>query len=177
MHDFLIQGNSVLVATQFGIYEFTWKKPVREIPVFTVNTPEGNYLLKDKQPKIVFDYSNSWVKIPFEVVELGESHPFVLQYRLIRNENYSDSSWTNSSVLLNELSFEHLEGGRYRLEMRLKDPYSQTYSDVKVQTFEVKYFWLDYKWIWFVFGVFSTLVISAYIRNRELKFRGKRLKS
>lgn len=174
LRDFVVQGQTVFVATQYGIFKFNWNKELRVMPSFIIGNAYGNYPADSTEANTTFTYKNSWVKFPFEVVELGESHPFVLQYRLIRNEDYSDSSWINSSIQLSELSFEHLEGGRYHLELRLKDPYSSTFSSIHKRTFEVEYHWLEYKGIWFVFGVLSTLLISAYIRNRELKKRANK---
>lgn len=171
LRDFVAIDSVVFVATQYGLFKFIWRKQIHAMPSFIVGKPYGNFPVDSSEQDICFTYKNSWIKIPFEVVELGESHPFVLQYRLIRNGDYADSSWINSSIQLSELSFEHLEGGKYRLELRLKDPYSLTYSKVSRRYFKVEYHWLEYKWIWFVFGVFSTLLISAYIRNRELKKR------
>lgn len=171
LRDFVIKGNKVYMATQFGVYQFEWLKLDRDFPTFIVGEPSGNFELPSRQHKHIFQYSNTWVRLPFEVVELGESHPFALQYRLIRNGEMKDTTWIRSSLNLNALTFEHLEGGDYCIELRLKDPYSSAHSKSMKRYFSVEYHWTEYKFIWFVAGLFFAFAISAYIRKKELKKR------
>lgn len=171
LRDFVVKDNKVYMATQFGIYQFEWLKLDRDFPTFIVGEPSGNFELPSRQQKHIFQYNNTWVRLPFEVVELGESHPFALQYRLIRNGERKDTTWIRSSLNLNALTFEHLEGGDYCIELRLKDPYSSAHSKSTKRYFSIEYHWTEYKFIWFVAGLFFAFAISAYIRKKELKKR------
>lgn len=175
LRDFVVLKDRLVVATQFGLYHFVWKKRELTMPNFIIGRASGNNETTDLDGIKRFSYANSRINIPFEIVELGESHPFQLQYRLVRNGELKDRAWTNFSLHLNQLSFDYLVGGKYCVQMRLKDPYSKSVSAVQKRYFIIEYHWTERKWIWFLLGIVSTIVIGTYIRNREIKKKFKKL--
>lgn len=163
LRDFVVIKDKIFVATQFGVFEFKWEKVKTAFPSFILGAPAGDH----QQRKGVFDSDNTEVSIPYELVELMGNHPYQLQYRLVRNKDQEQTHWSNASLLLNKLTFEHLSAGSYSLELRLFDPGTGRYSDPEITTFKVKASWYEETLVWFVAGILVGFFGLLYLKRRK----------
>ncbi|WP_341903461.1 two-component regulator propeller domain-containing protein [Fluviicola taffensis] len=164
LRDFVVLDNKIFVATQFGLFEFKWEKVKMTFPTFILGKPTGDYQ-KEKTDK--FEAANTEVNIPYELVELMGNHPYQLQYRLIRNEERDQTHWSNTSLGLTKLTFEHLSSGSYSLELRLFDPGTGQFSNPSTTTFNVKASWYEDIIVWFMGGVFIGFFGLLYLKRRK----------
>lgn len=164
LRDFVVLGNSVYVATQFGLFEFKWEKVKTDFPAFILGKPTGDY---QKENSNEFEAVNTEVSIPYELVELMGNHPYELQYRLIRNDEKDQVHWSGTSLGLTKLTFEHLNWGSYRLELRLFDPGTGRFSNPGNTTFRIKASWYQDSVIWFIAGIFVGFFGLLYLKRRK----------
>lgn len=163
LRDFVVFKDQIFVATQFGLFEFKWEKVKTVFPSFILGAPAGDH----QQRKGVFDSDNTEVNIPYELVELMGNHPYQLQYRLVRNNEREQTHWSNASLLLTKLTFEHLSAGSYSLELRLFDPGTGRYSEPEITTFKVKASWYEETVVWFIAGILVGFFGLLYLKRRK----------
>lgn len=164
LRDFVVLENKVYVATQFGLFEFKWEKVKTEFPSFILGKPSGDHQEKNSNK---FEAANTEVTIPYELVELMGNHPYQLQYRLIRNGEKEQIHWSNTSLGLTKLTFEHLSAGSYSLELRLFDPGTGRYSDPESTFFKVEASWYEDTLIWFIAGILVGFFGLLYLKRRK----------
>lgn len=164
LRDFVVLDDKVYVATQFGLFEFKWEKVKTTFPTFILGKPTGDH---QKEKTNTFEAANMEVNIPYELVELMGNHPYQLQYRLIRNGEKEQTHWSNTSLGLTKLTFEHLSSGSYSLELRLFDPGTGLFSNPGNTTFDVKASWYEDTIIWFIAGVFVGFFGLLYLKRRK----------
>lgn len=167
LRDFVVVDNKVYVATQFGLFEFKWEKVKTDFPTFILGKPAGDH---QKDGSNTFEAANTEVIIPYELVELMGNHPYELQYRLVRNNKKDQVRWSNASLNLTRLTFEHLNSGEYSLELRLFDPGTGSYSTPDAITFKVKASWYQETVVWFIAGLLiGSLGLLYFKRRKHLK--------
>lgn len=164
LRDFVVFSDKVYVATQFGLFEFKWEKVKTEFPSFILGRPSGDHQKKNSNK---FEAANTEVTIPYELVELMGNHPYELQYRLIRNGEKEQMHWSNTSLGLTKLTFEHLSAGSYALELRLFDPGTGRYSDPESTYFQIKASWYEDTLIWFIAGILVGFFGLLYLKRRK----------
>ncbi len=167
LRDFVVLDNKVYVATQFGLFEFKWenmKPDFQSFPTFILGKPTGDH---QKEQSNKFEAANTEVNIPYELVELMGNHPYQLQYRLIRNDEKDQIHWSNTSLGLAKLTFEHLNSGKYSLELRLFDPGTGRYSTPDSTTFSVKASWYEDTVVWFITGILVGFFGLLYLKRRK----------
>lgn len=164
LRDFVVLSDKVYVATQFGLFEFKWEKVKTEFPSFILGKPSGDH---QKENRAKFEAANTEVTIPYELVELMGNHPYELQYRLIRNGEKEQIHWSNTSLGLTKLTFEHLSSGSYSLELRLFDPGTGRYSDPESTYFQIKASWYEDTLIWFIAGILVGFFGLLYLKRRK----------
>jgi hypothetical protein len=164
LRDFVVLDGKVYIATQFGLFEFKWEKVETSFPAFILGKPTGDH---QKENSNTFEAENMEVNIPYELVELNGNHPYQLQYRLIRNEEREQTHWSNTSLGLTKLTFEHLSSGSYSLELRLFDPGTGRFSNPSNTTFKVKASWYEDTVIWFIAGIFIGFFGLLYLKRRK----------
>ncbi|AEA44860.1 two-component regulator propeller domain-containing protein [Fluviicola taffensis] len=164
LRDFVILDKKVFVATQLGLFLFKWEQFKSDFPSFILGKPTGDFQTKNS-PK--FESENTEVIIPYELVELMGNHPYDLQYRLIRNDNTEQVSWSNTSLGLTKLTFEHLSSGSYKLELRLFDPGTKSFSKLISTSFLVKASWYEDTLIWFIAGILVGFFGLLYLKRRK----------
>ncbi|MDF3028753.1 MAG: Two component regulator propeller [Fluviicola sp.] len=164
LRDFVVLDNKVYVATQFGLFEFKWEKVKTDFPTFILGKPSGDH---QKENSNKFEAENTEVNIPYELVELMGNHPYELQYRLIRNDEKDQIHWSNTSLGLTKLTFEHLNSGSYSLELRLFDPGTGRFSEPVNTTFKIKASWYEDTLVWFIAGIFVGFFGLLYIKRRK----------
>lgn len=163
LRDFVVFKGKIFVATQFGLFEFKWEKVKTVFPSFILGDPTGNHQTRTG----VFDSDNTEVNIPYELVELMGNHPYQLQYRLVRNDDQDQTHWSNASLLLTKLTFEHLSSGSYSLQLRLFDPGTGSYSEPEITTFKVKASWYEETFVWFIAGILVGFFGLLYLKRRK----------
>ncbi len=173
IRDFVVLRSRVYVATQFGLLRFYWKKVKRDFPNLILGEISGDYQVKGQH---LFSPSNTFVSVPFELVELNGNHPFTLQYRLVKNEKIEQATWRNVSNNLTSLSFDHLRAGTYLLEMRIIEPGSNQHSTIKHTQFVIETSWIEDVVVWFIGGVILGFLGFVYYRGHRRLRRYKRLK-
>ncbi|MNU71097.1 hypothetical protein D3C71_605210 [compost metagenome] len=133
----------------------------------------GNYR---KDSSATFESDNTEVTIPYELVELMGNHPYQLQYRLIRNGDKDQIHWSNTSLGLTKLTFEHLSSGTYNLELRLFDPGTGRFSKLSTTNFKIKASWYEDTLVWFIAGIlvgfFGLLYLKRRKRLKKLELKG-----
>lgn len=164
LRDFVVLDHKVYVATQFGLFEFKWEKVKTEFPSFILGKPTGDHQLEHSSK---FEAANTEVSIPYELVELMGNHPYQLQYRLIRNGDKDQIHWSNTSLGLTKLTFEHLSPGSYSLELRLFDPGTGQYSNPENTLFKVKASWWEDTLVWFIAGILVGFFGLLYLKRRK----------
>ncbi|WP_300666456.1 two-component regulator propeller domain-containing protein [Fluviicola sp.] len=173
LRDFVVLEGKVYVATQFGLFEFKWEKIETNFPNFILGKAAGNY---QKDHSTTFGSDNTEVTIPYELVELMGNHPYQLQYRLIRNGDKDQIHWSNTSLGLTKLTFEHLSSGTYNLELRLFDPGTGRFSRLSTTDFKIQASWYEDTLVWFVAGIlvgfFGLLYLKRRKRLKKLELKG-----
>jgi hypothetical protein len=164
LRDFVFFDNKAYVATQFGLFEFKWEDVKTPFPTLILGKPSGDY---QKENSTKFEASNTEVNIPYELVELMGNHPYELQYRLIRNNDKEQIHWSNTSLGLTKLTFEHLSAGSYSLELRLFDPGTGRISAINHAEFNIKASWYEDTLIWFLAGVLIGFFGLLYLKRRK----------
>lgn len=164
LRDFVVLDNKVYVATQFGLFEFKWEKVKTSFPAFILGKPKGDH---QKDQSDTFESENMEVNIPYELVELMGNHPYQLQYRLVRNEEKEQTHWSNTSLGLTKLTFEHLSSGSYSLELRLFDPGTGRFSNPSNTTFKVEASWYQDRFVWFIAGILIGFFGLLYLKRRN----------
>ena len=167
LRDFVVLDNKVFVATQFGLFEFRWEKmkpDFQDFPTFILGKPTGDH---QKEHSNKFETENTEVNIPYELVELMGNHPYELQYRLIRNNDKEQIRWSNTSLGLTKLTFEHLNSGSYTLEIRLFDPGTGRFSNPVNTTFKIETSWYEDILVWFIAGIFVGFFGLLYFKRRK----------
>jgi hypothetical protein len=164
LRDFVVLGDKVYVATQFGLFEFSWEKVKMEFPSFILGKPAGDHQVGQTN---VFGADNIEVTIPYELVELMGNHPYQLQYRLVRNGEKDQIHWSGTSLSLTKLTFEHLSAGSYDLELRLFDPGTGRYSNPDTISFRVKASWYEDTLVWFIAGILIGFFGLLYLKRRK----------
>lgn len=164
LRDFVVLDNKVYVATQFGLFEFKWEKVKTSFPAFILGKPTGDH---QEDASGIFESENMEVNIPYELVELMGNHPYQLQYRLVRNDEKEQTHWSNTSLGLTKLTFEHLSSGSYSLELRLFDPGTGRFSNPSNTTFKVEASWYEDTVIWFIAGIFIGFFGLLYLKRRK----------
>lgn len=164
LKDFVILGDKVLIATQFGLFEFKWEKIKIPFPNFILGNAVGNY---QKQNSTTFESDNTEVTISYELVELMGNHPYQLQYRLIRNGDKDQVHWSNTSLGLTKLTFEHLSSGNYQLELRLFDPGTGRFSRLSTTEFRIEGSWYEEIVVWFIGGILVGFFGLLYLKRRK----------
>ncbi|WP_343603989.1 hypothetical protein [Fluviicola sp.] len=170
LKDFVVLGDKVLIATQFGLFEFKWEKIKVPFPNFILGNAVGNY---QKKNSTTFGSDNTEVTISYELVELMGNHPYQLQYRLIRNGDEDQIHWSNTSLGLTKLTFEHLSSGSYQLELRLFDPGTGRFSKLSTTEFSIQASWYEETLVWFIAGILVGFFGLLYLKRRK---RLKKLK-
>ena len=164
LRDFVVLDDKVYVATQFGLFQFKWEEVKTDFPTFILGNPTGDH---QKEKSNTFEAENMEVTIPYELVELMGNHPYQLQYRLIRNDEKDQTHWSNTSLGLTKLTFEHLSSGSYSLELRLFDPGTGRFSNPSNTTFKVKASWYEDTIVWFIAGIFIGFFGLLYLKRRK----------
>ena len=164
LRDFVVLDDKVYVATQFGLFEFSWEKVKMEFPSFILGKPAGDHQIGRTN---TFGSDNIEVTIPYELVELMGNHPYQLQYRLVRNGEKDQIHWSSTSLSLTKLTFEHLTAGRYDLELRLFDPGTGRYSNPETISFQVKASWYEDTLVWFIAGILVGFFGLLYLKRRK----------
>jgi hypothetical protein len=135
-----------------------------DFPTFILGKPSGDH---QKENSSKFEAANTEVNIPYELVELMGNHPYELQYRLIRNDEKDQIHWSNTSLGLTKLTFEHLNSGSYSLELRLFDPGTGRFSEPVNTTFQIKASWYEDTLVWFIAGIFVGFFGLLYFKRRK----------
>lgn len=164
LRDFVVLDDKVYVATQFGLFAFKWEKMKTDFPSFILGKPSGDHQEENGNK---FEAANTEVTIPYELVELMGNHPYELQYRLIRNGENDQVHWSNTSLGLTKLTFEHLSSGSYSLELRLFDPGTGRYSDPESTRFKIRASWYEDTLIWFIAGILVGFFGLLYLKRRK----------
>jgi hypothetical protein len=164
LRDFVVLGDKVYLATQFGLFEFKWRKIKTPFPNFILGKATGNY---QKDHSTTFGPANTEVVIPYELVELMGNHPYQLQYRLIRNGDKDQVHWSNTSLGLTKLIFEHLNSGTYDLELRLFDSGTGRFSKLSATKFKIQTSWYEETLVWFAGGVLAGFFALLYLKRRK----------
>lgn len=172
IRDFTVQENHVFLATQVGLFRFDWKNTQSRFPVLLVGAPEGDFKLEGVA---VFQPANSRISIPYEMVDLMGNHPYLIQFRLIRNDKSEKETWKAVSYNLSALDFEHLRSGKYCLEIRMVDPGTSSVSVTMKTHFEVEASWFEDVIVWFIAGIILGFFVFLYWRGRRRLRRLKRL--
>lgn len=170
LRDFAVLGDKVYVATQFGLFEFKWEKVKTGFPAFILGKPEGNHSPKNTNK---FGTEDTEITIPYELVELMGNHPYQLQYRLVRNNESDQTSWTNCSLGATKLNFVHLSPGYYMLELRVFDAGTRRYSNPQHTVFTIGSSWYRDTLVWFIAGILIGFFGLLYLKRRK---RLKKLK-
>lgn len=164
LRDFVVLDDKVYVATQFGLFEFKWEKVKTGFPAFILGKPEGNHSPKNTNK---FGPENTEITIPYELVELMGNHPYQLQYRLVRNNESDQTSWTNCSLGATKLNFVHLSSGSYILELRVFDTGTGRYSNPQHTNFTIGSSWYKYNLVWFLTGILVGSFGLLYLKRRK----------
>lgn len=164
LRDFVVLHDKVYIATQFGLFEFKWEKVKTDFPSFILGKPIGDH---QEENGSKFEAANTEVTIPYELVELMGNHPYELQYRLIRNGKKEQIHWSNTSLGLTKLTFEHLSTGSYSLELRLFDPGTGRYSEAESTQFKIQASWYEDTLIWFIAGILVGFFGLLYLKRRK----------
>lgn len=164
LRDFVVLGDKVFIATQFGLFEFKWQKLKVPFPNFILGEATGNYR---KDHSTTFESANTEVTISYELVELMGNHPYELQYRLIRNGDEDRIHWSNTSLGLTKLTFEHLSSGKYKLELRLFDPGTGRFSKLNATEFKIQASWYEETLVWFIGGILVGFFGLLYLKRRK----------
>ena len=86
---------------------------------------------------------------------------------VVRNNDREQTHWSNASLLLTKLTFEHLSAGSYSLELRLFDPGTGRYSEPEITTFKVKASWYEETVVWFIAGILVGFFGLLYLKRRK----------
>ncbi len=164
LRDFVVLDDKVFVATQFGLFEFKWEKVKTDFPAFILGKPEGNHSPKNTTE---FGPGNTEITIPYELVELMGNHPYQLQYRLVRNNESDQTSWTNCPLGSTKLNFVHLSSGHYTLELRVFDDGTGRYSNPQHTMFTIGAPWYQDILIWFIAGILIGFFGLLYLKRRK----------
>lgn len=164
LRDFVVLDDKVYIATQFGLFQFKWEKVKTDFPAFILGKPTGDH---QKENSNKFEAENTEVNIPYELVELMGNHPYELQYRLIRNNEKDQIHWSNTSLGLTKLTFEHLNSGSYNLELRLFDTGTGRFSNPVNTTFKIKASCYEETLVWFIAGIFVGFFGLLYFKRRK----------
>ncbi len=164
LRDFVVLDDKVYVATQFGLFEFKWEKVKTGFPAFILGKPAGNHSPKNTNK---FGPENTEITIPYELVELMGNHPYQLQYRLVRNNESDQTSWTNCSLGSTKLNFVHLSSGSYMLELRVFDAGTGRYSNPQHTNFTIESSWYQDTLVWFIAGILIGFFGLLYLKRRK----------
>ncbi len=168
LRDFDIVKNNVFIATQFGIVRVFWKNEETIFPELLIGKAYGDF---QKNKSVEFSFKNTHISIPFELVDLTISHPFIVEYRLVQNNNDHDEKWHSALASGNGLSFEHLRSGDYRLEIRLSDPGTKSVSKTLTTHFFIESAWYESAVLWLLTGVLVGGFGVVYLLREKRKFK------
>jgi hypothetical protein len=168
LRDFAVVKNNVYLATQFGIFKIFWKNVQTVFPELIVGKPYGDF---QKKKTVEFSFQNTHISIPFELIDLTINHPFILEYRLIQDNNTHDESWHKALVSSNELSFEHLRSGDYQLQIRLSDPGSTSHSSPLSTHFSIESAWYEQSVLWLLTGAIIGGFGTIYLLREKRRFK------
>lgn len=164
MRDLAIDDDQLYIATQRGILSYKWEEKSTAITAsLLIGQVYGQTKPSIKDGMVVFEPNEQFVIIPTECVDLSGNHPFVMQYRIFKNDE--NRYWNTVSMNNEQINFSHLEAGTYTVEIRLFDPFSKASTPLETVQFTIKAAWYESHWLWLSVGLILG-VVGFYLYKR-----------